>query len=57
MLHAWVEFNNAIPANQLTALMVAVFHFGIMREAPDAVAAGKDAKAGITGHLAETPGS
>ena len=32
MLHAWVEFNNAIPANQLTAVMVAVFHFGIMRE-------------------------
>jgi O-antigen ligase len=32
MLHAWVEFNNAIPANQLTAVMVAVFHFGIMRD-------------------------
>jgi O-antigen ligase len=35
LLHAWVEFNNAIPANQLTAIMVAVFHFGILREAPE----------------------
>lgn len=32
LLHAWVEFNNAIPANQMTAVMVAVFHFGIMRD-------------------------
>lgn len=32
MLHAWVEFNNAIPANQLAAVMVAVFHFAIMRD-------------------------
>jgi hypothetical protein len=32
MLHAWVEFNNAIPANQLAAIMVAVFHFSIIRE-------------------------
>ena len=32
MLHAWVEFNNAIPANQLAAIMVAVFHFSITRD-------------------------
>ena len=30
LLHAWVEFNNAIPANQLTAVMVAVLHFHIV---------------------------
>ena len=35
MLHAWVEFNNAIPANQLAAVMVAVFHFSITREPPE----------------------
>ncbi len=36
LLHAWVEFNNAIPANQLTAVMVAVLHFHIA--GPDATA-------------------
>jgi hypothetical protein len=41
MLHAWVEFNNAIPANQLTAVMVAVFHFGIMREGSQNIAVGQ----------------
>jgi O-antigen ligase len=30
MFHAWVEFNNAIPANQLTAVLVAVFHFSVV---------------------------
>jgi len=29
MLHGWVEFNNAIPANQLTAVTMAAFHFHI----------------------------
>ena len=29
MLHGWVEFNNAIPANQLTAVTMAVFHLHI----------------------------
>lgn len=29
LLHAWTEFNNAIPANHLTAVMVAVLHFHI----------------------------
>ena len=38
MLHAWVEFNNAIPANQLAAIMVAVFHFSITREDAAALA-------------------
>jgi hypothetical protein len=32
LLHSWVEFNNAIPANQLTAIMVAIFHIHISRE-------------------------
>ncbi len=31
LLHAWVEFNNAIPANQLTAVLVAVLHFAFYR--------------------------
>jgi len=35
MLHAWVEFNNAIPANQLTAVLLAVFHFCISWERDD----------------------
>lgn len=26
LLHGWVEFNNAIPANQLTAVIIATFH-------------------------------
>lgn len=26
LLHAWAEFNSAIPANQLTAVLVAVYH-------------------------------
>jgi len=33
LLHIWVEFNNAIPANQLTALLVALFHFSVAKEA------------------------
>ena len=32
MLHGWVEFNNAIPANQLTAVIMAVFHFHITEQ-------------------------
>jgi hypothetical protein len=35
LLHSWVEFNNAIPANQLTAIMVAIFHIHISRENTD----------------------
>jgi len=27
LLHSWAEFNNAIPANQMTAVLVAVLHF------------------------------
>ena len=32
MLHGWVEFNNAIPANQLTAVTMASFHFHITEQ-------------------------
>jgi hypothetical protein len=35
LLHAWVEFNNAIPANQLTAVMIAVLHFYLVRKDTD----------------------
>jgi O-antigen ligase len=34
LLHCWVEFNNAIPANQLTALLTAALHFSVMGEPP-----------------------
>lgn len=33
LLHSWVEFNSAIPAIQLTAVLVAVFHFAVTRQA------------------------
>lgn len=29
LLHAWAEFNSAIPANQLTAVLVAVYHIHV----------------------------
>lgn len=32
MLHGWVEFNNAIPANHLTAVTMAAFHFHITKQ-------------------------
>jgi O-antigen ligase len=32
LLHGWVEFNNAIPANQLTALIIATFHIHIAEQ-------------------------
>lgn len=41
MLHAWVEFNNAIPANQLTAVLMTVFHICISREGLDQTPADK----------------
>lgn len=44
MLHAWAEFNNAIPANQLTAVMVAVFHFAITHSAPPSSNASAEAE-------------
>ena len=38
LLHAWVEFNNAIPANQLTAVLIAVLHFHLARKNTDKLA-------------------
>lgn len=32
MLHGWVEFNNAIPANQLIAVIMVAFHFHITEQ-------------------------
>ncbi len=32
LLHGWVEFNNAIPANHLTAVTMAVFHLHIAEQ-------------------------
>ncbi len=32
LLHGWVEFNNAIPANQLTAVIIATLHFHISEQ-------------------------
>jgi O-antigen ligase len=34
LIHCWVEFNNAIPANQLMALLTAALHFSMMRNPP-----------------------
>ncbi|MBU4524773.1 MAG: O-antigen ligase family protein [Desulfomicrobium sp.] len=32
LLHGWVEFNNAIPVNQLTAVIIATFHLHISEQ-------------------------
>ncbi|MGE4442823.1 MAG: O-antigen ligase family protein [Desulfomicrobium sp.] len=32
LLHGWVEFNNAIPANHLTAVIVATFHVRVAEQ-------------------------
>ena len=32
LLHAWVEFNNAVPVNHLAAVMVATLHFAVLHK-------------------------
>jgi len=47
MLHGWVEFNNAIPANQLTAVTMAAFHFHLTEQG-GGPASGKAANSPLT---------